>query len=236
MDVAGEAGRYLSRPELRQPPGKTAQQVMDEWIATHGGDGGPSQADQIGQIREQARLQAEADAAQRSFQSEQDRIQREFQAQQETQNREQERQVQAANLQAQRQQTYVELMGRDPARAILFALGYGPEHDTFSTEAKRLGITLQPLIGAAESQKTTQDALSRLLGGNVSIGQYGVQGLGAPVGAARQFMQGGADVQKLLSSAFGVGSTAPGGQPGISPERLIEMLTQVTPQGELPIA
>ena len=219
------------------PAGKTAEQIAAEWLAAHGGGGGGytgvSQAQEIAVARENARLQAEADAAQRSFQAQQDAIQRQFLQDQEAQQRAQELKVQTANLQAQRQQTYVELLGRDPARAILFALGYGPEHDVFTTEAQRLGITLQPLAGAAQGEQTTEGALSKLLGGKVDIGQYGVQGLGAAPGAARQFMQGGADVQRLLTSAFGVGSTAPGEQPGISPDRLLELLQSVTPTGNL---
>lgn len=249
--------KLLSQVPLMPPPGtpqetdaQRAQRLIDEWIKANSGEGsrGPSLADEMALARENARLAAESDAASNAFKAEQDRIQRSWDrdqavlmaqdaARREEMQRQADREAQAANLQAQRQQTYVDLLGRDPARAILFALGYGPEHDVFSTQAKKLGITLPPLIGAAESQKTTQDALSKLLGAKVTIGEQGVQGLGqSPYGAARAFAQGGADAQKLLTSAYGVGSTAPGGMPGISPERFAEQLAQVTPQGNLPIA
>ncbi|KKM65992.1 hypothetical protein LCGC14_1485710, partial [marine sediment metagenome] len=44
---------------------------------------------------------------------------------------------------------------------------------------------------------------------------------------------GGADIQTLLTSAFGVGSLRAGERPGISQARLAELVQSVTPTGVL---
>jgi hypothetical protein len=233
--VAGAAGRTPDRSTSPDPNADLAAAV-EAWLASQqaggGGGGIPFGSTQAG-IQEEARLVTEENARQRAFQAEQDRLQREFAEQQEAQRREAERQAKFADLQTQRQAMYVDLIGRDPARAVLFALGYGPEHDTFSTQAQQLGLTLTPLAGSAETQKTTQEALSKLIGRPISIGQFGVSGLGSAEQAARAFVQGAPESQRLLGSAFQLGSTAPGAQSGISPETLMERALAVTPTGEL---
>jgi len=115
----------------------------------------------------------------------------------------------------------------------MFALGYGPENDIFDLRAKQLGTTIKELQGAQELRATTQEALSRVLGRQVTIGREGVRGLGAAIKSARQFVRGGADIQTLLTSAFGVGSLREGERPGLSAARLQELVTQVTPTGTL---
>jgi hypothetical protein len=115
----------------------------------------------------------------------------------------------------------------------MFALGFGPENDAFDVRARSLGTTIRELKGARALEATTEQALSRVLGREVDIGQEGVRGLGTAVGAARSFVQGGADVQQLLTSAFGVGSLREGERPGISQARLAELIQSVVPRGVL---
>ncbi len=145
--------------------------------------------------------------------------------------------VRAANinqLKTERQGTFAALMkSGDQARAVIFALGFGPENDVFDVRARALGITVDELKSAQALRTTTQEALSRVLDRQVTIGREGVRGLGSAVGAARSFIQGGADVRTLLQSAFGVGSLRAGERPGISAARLAELTSEVTPVGLL---
>lgn len=148
--------------------------------------------------------------------------------------RERLRQSNIAQLRVERQTAFGELLrSGDQVRAVLFALGFGPENDAFDVRARSLGTSIQELRGAQELRGTTQAALSRVLGRQVTIGREGARGLGTAISSARAFAQGGVDVQTLLASAFGVGSLRAGEQPGISPERLQELVQQVTPTGAL---
>ena len=148
--------------------------------------------------------------------------------------RERERLANIRELRAERQATFSQLIqSGDQAGAVIFALGFGPENDIFDARARALGTTIQELKGARQLEATTEEALSRVLGRSVDIGREGVRGLGTAISSARAFIQGGADIQTLLSSAFGVGSLREGEQPGISQARLAELVQQVTPQGVL---
>jgi hypothetical protein len=148
--------------------------------------------------------------------------------------REAERQANIAQLKAERQAYFGELMkSGDQVRAVIFALGYGPDNDAFDVRARNLGTSVKELKGAKALRRTTQTALSRVLDRDVTIGKKGVRGLGTAISSARAFIQGGADVQTLLTSAFGVGSLKKGEQPGMSAERLAELIQEVTPQGVL---
>src|SRR3990172_8935132 len=191
------------------------------------------------QAREQTFIAREAERQR----AEQAKIRREELARQ--------RQESLNQLQLDREQTFADLMkSGDQVRAVLFASGYGPENQLFDVRARQLGTTLAALKGARELETTTEAALSRVLGRTVDIGKYGASGLGAAVQSARSFVQGGADIQKLLVSAFGVGSTnqgafygargtsrrrfvSSGEAPGISAERYTELVSQVTPRGVL---
>jgi hypothetical protein len=151
------------------------------------------------------------------------------------QERERERRANISQLRAERQSTFAQLLASgDQARAVMFALGFGPENDVFDVRARQLGTTIRRLKGARELERTTERALSQVLGREVDIGRRGVRGLGTAIGAARAFVQGGADIQTLLTSAFGVGSLKKGEQPGISGARLAELIQSVTPTGVLP--
>ncbi len=148
--------------------------------------------------------------------------------------RERTRQANISSLRAERQGAFVQLMkSGDQARAVMFALGYGPENDAFDVRARQLGTTVQELRGAQALRGTTQEALSRVLNRQVTIGREGVRGLGTAISSARQFVQGGADIQTLLTSAFGVGSLREGERPGMSARRMSELIAEVVPQGVL---
>ncbi len=150
------------------------------------------------------------------------------------QERERTRQANISQLRVERQSVFAQLIAnKDEVRAIIFALGFGPENDAFDARARSLGTTIQELKGARQLETTTEAALGRVLGREVDIGREGVRGLGTAISSARSFVQGGADVQTLLTSAFGVGSLREGEQPGISAARLGELIESVTPQGIL---
>lgn len=155
--------------------------------------------------------------------------------------RERERQANINQLRAERQGTFAQMVASgDSARAAIFALGFGPENDAFDARARQLGTTVQEIKGGRRFRVVTENALSRALnrfrtsgGRTVTVGREGVRGLGTAVSAARSFVQGGADVQQLLTSAFGVGSLRAGEQPGLSQARLTELVRSVTPTGVL---
>ena len=157
--------------------------------------------------------------------------------------RERTRQANISQLRIERQGTFAQLLkSGDQVRAAVFALGFGPENDAFDVRARSLGTTVQEIRGARGLKGTTQEAINRVLGRRVgtelvrpgvTIGREGITGLGPAIGAARAFVQGGADVQQLLTSAFGVGSLREGERPGISQARLAELIESVVPTGVL---
>ena len=145
-------------------------------------------------------------------------------------------------LRIERQGTFSALMkAKDPARAVLFGLGFGPENDVFDARARALGTTIDEIkgvsrakFGRTSTQAITERALSRVLDRDVTIGREGVRGLGSAVQAARAFTRGGTDIQDLLRSGFGVGSLRAGERPGMSAARLAELTASVSPTGVLP--
>ena len=172
------------------------------------------------QAREQAFIAREAERQR----SEQAKIRREDLARQ--------RQESLNQLQLDREQTFADLMkSGDQVRAVLFASGFGPESQLFDVRARQLGTSLKALRGAKQLEQTTESALSRVLGRTIDIGRQGATNLGSALQSARSFVQGGSDIQKLLVSAFGVGSLREGEAPGISAERYGELVRSVTPRG-----
>ena len=178
-----------------------------------GGGGGSFASSQAGQDAANAFAAAEADKA-RQFEREQE-IER---------------------LKAERERIFVDMLGTDPVRAVLFALGVGgeilPGGDRFAD--------LAPLPGAQAQATATEQALSQLVGGGVKVGQEGVTGLGTAAKAAAAFggQAGGAggnvaDQQKLLLSGFGVGAKRGKGRPGQSREETLRQIASVTPTGIL---
>ncbi len=147
-----------------------------------------------------------------------------------------EREQEIERLKAERERIFVDMLGTDPVRAVLFALGVGgeilPGGDRFAD--------LAPLPGAQAQATATEQALSQLVGGGVKVGQAGVTGLGTAAKAAAAFggQAGGAggnvaDQQKLLLSGFGVGAKRGKGRPGQSREETLRQIASVTPTGIL---
>ncbi len=189
-----------------------------------GGGGGSFMSSQAGQQAANAfalqQLQAEQDFAA----AEADKA-RQFEREQETE-----------RLKAERERIFTDMLGTDPVRAVLFALGVGgeilPGGDRFSD--------LAPLPGARTQADETQKALSQLIGGGVKVGQEGVTGLGTAAKAAAAFggQAGGtggniSEQQKLLLSGFGVGAKRGKGRPGQSREETLRKIASVTPTGVL---
>ena len=185
-------------------------------------------------VRQQHRDDLAIQAAEQKFVADQLKQRLADEAKIRAEERERTRQANIGQLRVERQGTFAQLLASgDQARAVIFALGFGPESDAFDVRARTLGTTIRELKGARQLEATTEAALSRVLGREVDISREGVRGLGTAVGAARQFVQGGADIQQLLTSAFGVGSLREGERPGISSARLGELIQSVVPTGVL---
>ena len=189
-----------------------------------GGGGGSFLGSQAGQAAANAFLAAEAQKD------------RDFQLAEADKARKFERDREIERLKGERERIFTDMLGTDPVRAVLFALGVGgeilPGGDRFSD--------LKPLKGARAQAANTEEALGQLLGRNVGVGQEGVTGLGTASQAAAAFggQAGGAggnvaDQQKLLLSGFGVGAKRGKGRPGQSREETLRQIQQVTPQGVL---
>ncbi len=191
-----------------------------------GGDGGDGSflSSQAGQAAANAFLASEAQKD-RDFQLEEADKARKFEEKRELD-----------RLKAERQRIFTDMLGTDPVRAVLFALGVGgeilPEGDQFAS------LGAQP--GARKQADNTEEALGKLLGRDVGIGEEGVTGLGraGQSAAAFQGQAGGTgglieDQQKLLLSGFGVGAKRGKGRPGQSREETLRQIAQATPQGVL---
>ena len=147
-----------------------------------------------------------------------------------------EREQETERLKAERERIFTDMLGTDPVRAVLFALGVGGE---ILPGGERFA-NLQPLQGAQQQATNTAQALSQLVGRSVDVGQQGVTGLGSAAQSAAAFggQAGGTggnirDQQKLLLSGFGVGAKRGKGRPGQSREETLRQIASVTPQGTL---
>ena len=198
-----------------------------------GGGGGLSAAERQAEIRLEAGLSTQAAQAQRDFDAEQARIAQAIEDKRIADALEERRQSDIRGLRSERQSRFVDLIGRDQARAVLFALGLGPQADIFTARASQLESTLPALKGARTLELETEAALAQLLGNTVDIGAKGVSGLGTAQGAATAFQRGGLSAQQLLASAFGVGDLGTGRQPGIGADELLRIVQSVTPRGNL---
>lgn len=207
------------------------------------GNGGPSLADQ----EYLARLQAEIDAAaaEKDYQRQLEllKLQQDFERELDDKRRAEEAERQKKQLMQERLQTYVELLGNDPVRAVLYALGAGGETTGLPTEQFE---GLEPIAGAEQKKTETEKALGESLlkygatgakgkpipGKTTSpkITNTGVEGLTSPEKVARLLAQGDESSRKLVSSAYGVGSKETG---GLSPEELLKRARAVTPTGSL---
>lgn len=205
---------------------RTEHDALLDFLGDQAGDGrGRYLEEDLALERERARLSA--------LESERDRA---FRLQLERMANEARRQEQIRELRQARQAAFVELLGRDPARATLFALGLGPEADVFNVNARALGVTLEPLKGAEKLRQRTERALTGLQEGRrVRLGERGALGLRSPEKLARavQFQPGGESGTQLLLSALGIGSLRPGEQPGLTAEEVLRRAQEVTPTGVL---
>lgn len=189
-----------------------------------GGGGGSFLSSQAGQ------------AAANAFAAQQAQLDRDFQLAEAEKARQFEEKRELDRLKAERQRIFTDMLGTDPVRAVLFALGVGgeilPEGDQFAS--------LDPLAGARTQADETQEALSSLTGRKVGLGEQGATNLGRAGQSAAAFggQAGGtggniADQQKLLLSGFGVGAKRGKGRPGQSREETLRQIAQATPQGVL---
>lgn len=213
--------------------------ACERLLGGDGGDGGFGEGGfappAFGSTEAGLRLEAELaqQAAKEDFQRqlELQRMQQEF-----------EKQQRLEELKAERERIFSEMLGTDPVRAALFAMGVGGE---ILPGGERFA-SLPPLQGAARQATQTSAALQQLLGGQqgtgqVALGEAGVTGLPAVEKAATAFSAGqragGQSVgdigaaRTLLGSAFGVGAIRGRGRPGLSREELLRRIGSVTPTG-----
>ena len=59
------------------------------------------------------------------------------------------------DLKAQRYNTFVEMLGKDPARAVLFGLGLGPQAEAFNQQEQMYTQAMLPLLGTAQPGAST---------------------------------------------------------------------------------
>ena len=207
--------------------GLTAEQLAD----LAGGDGGGG-SDPWGSSEAGVRFQEEQAMA---------RLQAQLAA---------EAQAKMDELKAKRQQIFNEMLGTDPVRAVLFAMGLS---GAVPGSTKEETANLPPLEGIQAYQRNTENALTNVLGkveggpkGPVTLTGEGVTGLPSALKAQNVFTTGAGtvggpstDVQKLLTSAFGVGHTqnaqagATGTQTGLTAEEFVRQIQDVTPRGVL---
>ena len=228
-----------TRGGTRQPEPRDKELTAEELAALlaglgDGGEGGGlSAADRQAEIRLESRLGAEESARRRTFERQEALRERAARAEEMRQQLEERRQSDIRGLRGERQSRFVDLIGRDQARAVLFALGLGPQADIFTARASQLESTLPALKGARTLELETEAALAQLLGKDIDIGAQGVSGIGPAQGAATAFQRGGLSAQQLLASAFGVGDLGTGRQPGIGADELLRIVQSVTPVGNL---
>lgn len=218
--------------------GQGLQALIDEALreAGVGGGGGGSFGGSQGGMELEARLAREAAAEDFARQMQFNTLQQQFQAAQEEKQREFQRQQALEQLKAERQRIYTDMLGTDPVRAVLFAMGIGgeilPGGEQFAG--------LPPIQGAEQQAAKTQTALQGILGGPIGLGQAGVTGLpdvekAAAAYSAGQGAQGSisdlGSARTLLTSGFGVGATPGQGRPGLSREEALRRISAVTPQG-----
>lgn len=160
-------------------------------------------------------------------------LQQKFQAKEADKDRDFQKELRKEDLKAERQRIFVDMMGKDPVRATLFALGVGgsilPGGERFED--------LPALAGAKQQEIKTESALTGLLRGtgaqDIDLSASGVTGLPPAIKSARSFQQAGASGKSVLTSAFGVGDIRAGKQPGINPQEFLELIDSVTPKGGL---
>lgn len=238
--IGGLAGNALSFMRGLREVGAGGDQSLEDLInQAMGGDGGGGGVSfgstQAGMAQEAAfARQAAAEDFARQLQLTQ--MQQQFELAEQEKQREFQRQQALEQLKSERQRIYTDMLGTDPVRAVLFAMGIGgeilPGGEQFAG--------LPPIQGAEQQAAKTQTALQGILGGPIGLGQAGVTGLpdvekAAAAYSAGQGAQGSisdlGSARTLLTSGFGVGATPGQGRPGLSREEALRRISAVTPQG-----
>lgn len=205
-----------------------------------------------------AELQAAAAAGDFERQKQLQELQQQFEREQEDRRREFEKQQAIEQRKQERLQIYTELLGKDPVRATLYAMGVGGELTGvpgFNVEE------LGPIEGVdvAKRRAEVESAINQNLlkygarGGQprrvpgtrelyqtpplgekiknpVSLSGEGVSGLPSIQQAARALQYGDEATRTVLGSAYGVGNKQSG---GLSPEEQLRLIEEVTPKGSL---
>ena len=174
-----------------------------------------------------------------AYRTEQERVGRQFEAGEAEKQREFQRLQELEELKAERQRIFAEMMGTDPVRAALFAMGVGGE---ILPGGERFA-SLPPLPGAKTYGKQAASALSELTGRQIGVGEQGVTGLPGVHKMATAFsagrLPGGKGLSReeldaartMLLSGIGVGAKRGAGLPGLSPEAAMQGIKSVTPTG-----
>lgn len=188
------------------------------------------------QQRDQAFAKGEREAGQ-VFQERMNKIQQDFQRVEAQKDRDFQKELKKEELKAERQRIFVDMMGKDPIRAVLFAMGGSgnilPGGERFEDLPALKGARPQ----AAKATHAIRDILSK--GGVQNVDPITIQsGIGVTdlppaIRAAKAFQRTGAAGKNVLSSAFGIGDIRAGEQPGIPPEELLQIIQSVTPKGVL---
>jgi len=172
--------------------------------------------------------------------------QQQFQKVEAQKDRDFQKELRKEDLKAERQKIFVDLLGKDPIRALIFASGQsgqilpggerfedlpalkGTEQATVKAEG-----ALDQLLSGEIIPPTSTNITPRAPTGDIDIGEFGVTGLPPAIKAARAFQETGGAGKTVLSSAFGVGDIREGQQPGITPDDFLELIQSVTPKGVL---
>lgn len=225
------------------------QELVDRALAgLFGGDGGgfdggvggyapPAWTSTEAAARLAQQFELEQLAKEQAYAVEAARVQREWETAEAARQREFERAQALEELKAERQRIFTEMLGKDPVRAALFAMGVGGE---ILPGGERFAA-LPPLKGAEEYGRRAATGLSELLGRTIGVGEAGVTGLPEVYKAAGAYSAGyrptGRPVgdieaaRTMLLSGFGVGAVPGKGRPGISPEEALRRIQSVTPTG-----
>lgn len=229
-------GNYKGGVSAPNVKGKLKAGVADPWglIDVNGGGSG---GDSWGSSKAAAEYETGVRAAesQKAYERELElmRLQQQYDAEQKRKQMEEERKAKLEALKQERLQIFTSLLGNDPVRAVLYALGIGGETTGLPTEQFK---ALAPMTGAKEKKKETETSLKSVAdkygaaAGNITLGNKGVEGMSSPEQYARAVAQGDENTLKLLTSAFGVGSSNMG---GISGTELKRRADEVTPMGVL---
>jgi hypothetical protein len=225
--------RGLTTPGGATPGAPAGQAYWDNLLNPESG-GGDSWGSSRAASEYEAQIRAQESQKEYERQLEIMRQQQAFEIEQQRLKAEAEKKARLEALQQERLQVFTSLMGNDPVRAVLYALGVGGETTGLPTQRF---AELAPMQGAQQKKTETEKALTDTYSkygtktqGNIKLSGEGVSGLSSPEQMSRAVMQGDENVLKLLSSAYGVGNKQTS---GISGQELQRRAQEVTPMGIL---